>query len=326
MTHARVDRDAEEQALRELRQTDAWGRWGSEDERGALNYVTPEAVRRGTAAVRHGRVYPLSVHVRENRVPLLAGRPAPLHLMGLDGGDYAAGMVAKHLPDQQTAEDYLVVGTHGTTTHLDALCHVWTGGRMYNGFSGNLVRSYGATRLGVENVEGIVTRGVLLDVAGLRGVDVLPADYLVTERDLVECGERQGTLPLQSGDAVLVRTGWTTVFGRDEDAYSGMQPGIGSTAARHLVRSEVCLVGSDNTAVNAFSGYNPRHPERVLADWREGLADLHVPLLRNHGVYLLEMMDLEQLAADRVHSFLFCCAPLLVKGGTGSPVNPLAVS
>jgi len=117
------------------------------------------------------------------------------------------------------------------------------------------------------------------------------------------------------------------MFTLDEVKYSGTQPGVGPTAALHFALSEVCLVGADNTAVQGYSGYNPRYPERQSGeDPREGLMDLHIPLLRNLGTYLLEMLDLEQLAAAGVYDFLFSLAPLLIKGGTASPVNPLAVA
>jgi kynurenine formamidase len=301
-----------------------WGRWGSADERGSLNLVTPEAVLRGITKVRKGKVYALGSHIRENRVPLLAGRPAPMHFMGLDGGDWAVGAGGDR--HSQLAEDYLVIGTHGTSTHIDGLCHTWSEHKMYNGFSGDFVRSYGALRLGIENVEGLVTRGVLVDIAGYLGVDVLDADHLITADEVLGCLEAEDVGPLESGDAVLIRTGWSTVFAQDEARYSAMQPGVGPSAALMFARSEVCLVGCDNSAVNGFSGFNPRYPELQPApDWREGLTDLHIPLLRNLGIYLLEMLDLEVLGAAKVHEFLLCIAPLLIKGGTGSPVNPLAV-
>ena len=315
--------DHEREALEELASLSNWGRWGEDDERGALNFVDREAIQRAIAVIQKGNIYPLGIHIRENNVPLLEGRPAPLHLMGLNGGDWAAG-AGKDRPTQ-TAEDYLVIGTHGTTTHIDALCHAWSGHKMYNGFSGNLVRSYGAIRLGIENIEGIVTKGVLLDIAGHRGVEVMDPDDLVTAADVEACSRDEG-VTIERGDAVLVRTGWTQMFYRDPQAYSGMQPGVGSSAGLLLARREICLLGADNTAVNPYSGYNPRYPNRTPpADPRDGLAGIHVPYLRNLGIYLLEMLTLEQLAADRVYEFMFCLAPLLIKGGTASPVNPLAV-
>ena len=323
MSLSPTELDRERGAAEELGKMTNWNRWGKEDERGALNFVTPEAIRRGVTSVKQGKVYPLGLPVRENNVPLLEGRPAPIHLMAFDGGDFAAGAMADK--PSQMAEDYVIIGTHGTTTHMDALCHIWEGHQMYNGFSGNFVRSYGATRLGIENVEGIITKGVLLDLAGYRGVDIMASDDLITEDDIRGCMESQG-VNIESGDAVLVRTGWTNMFYQDQVAYSGLQPGVGPSAGLYLAQQGICAIGADNTAVNPYHGYNARYPNRPLPDDpRASLGSLHVPYLRNLGIYLLEMLTLEKLAHDKVYEFLLCVAPLLIKGGTASPINPLAV-
>jgi kynurenine formamidase len=211
---------------------------------------------------------------------------------------------------------------HGTGTHLDALCHMWTRGEMYNGWSGNWVRSAGAMRLGIENVGGIATRGILLDVAGHRGMEILDPDDLITEDDLLECARSEG-VDFASGDAVLVRTGWMATYASDPTGFSGMQPGLSASAGLLLARRDVCLVGADNAAVEAFPGSPAPNPD----DPRHGLhSRLHVAFLRNLGIYLLEMLDLDRLAAERIYEFQFALAPLLIDGGSGSPVNPLAIA
>jgi kynurenine formamidase len=309
-------RELEQRALSQLDSLSNWGKWGTKDERGALNWVNSAAVMRGLSTVRRAQVYALGNRIGPDS-PVSAGLPRPVHYMLRDAGDAAiadSGPSAEHY-----ALDALFISAiHETTTHVDALCHIWTEGKMYNGFADRTVPSAGAQHLGIERFEGVVTRGLLLDLAGFYSRDVLDADHLITAEDLAQCAKAQG-VSVESGDAVLIRTGWRSVYQSDRPRYSQMQPGLGPSAGLFLAEQEVCLMGADNTAVQAWGG-GPDDP-------RVGLTDvLHKPLLRNLGIYLLEMLNLEALAADRVYEFMFCLAPLLIEGGTTSPVNPLAVA
>jgi kynurenine formamidase len=318
--------DRELEAAAALAASSNWGRWGDQDQRGALNLVDGDAMRRGAALVTQGKMYRLGQDIRESRVPMMAGRPAPQHFMSFDGGDFAAGFRASPAvgEDRRFAEDTVILPVHGVTTHVDALCHLWTEDEMYNGFPGNAVRSYGAAKLGIERFEGLVTRGVMLDVATLAGVESLPPDFLVTQDHLEACLERQ-RVTIEPGDAVLVRTGWPEVFKTDPARYEGLQPGVGASAGLMLAEAGICLLGADNVAVNPHNGFNG-FANTFIQDEREKYRyDLHVPYLRNLGIYLLELVDLAALARDEVYEFQFALAPLMIKGGTGSPVNPLAV-
>jgi kynurenine formamidase len=299
-----------------------WNRWGAEDERGALNLLTGEVVRASLGAVRQGRILSLSLPIKgstsssaPSTVPHLKGRPLPQHFMSVDGADYEAGV---KLPagGRGIADDALLLSPHGTTTHMDALCHMWTGNRIYNGHASSRIRSYGATRCGIEKIDGIVTRGVLFDVAAYRGVDVMdPADR-ISALDLEAMSEAMG-VTVGQGDAIVIRTGWPTVYGQDPERYWGGEPGLSSDAAKWLAARDVSVVASDNSAI---SGLN-----------KDGLADetveddIHMIFLWRHGIYLMEMLWLEELAKAAQPSFLFVVAPLKIVGGTGSPVNPLAV-
>lgn len=287
-----------------------WGRWGTDDQLGALNHVRPEDVARAAGLVRRGRVYSLALPIRRSGIPYERSRNPALHLMKVDGGDYAAG--AQPPGGVRAADDYLVIACHGTT-HIDALSHVWIGEEMYNGFPGAMVRSSGAHKLAIDNVRGIVTRGVLLDAAAFKGVPHLPGGYAIDGDELEACAKAQG-VGVGRGDVLLVRTGWHTVFAGDPETYHRSQPGLGVTAARWLVEREVVAVGADNVAVEVDPAEDGR-----------SVVPLHVELIRNHGVYLLELLDLEDLARDRVFEFLFIAAPLRIVGGVGSPLNPLAV-
>jgi hypothetical protein len=162
-----------------------WGRWGDADEAGAVNLLDPDAVLQALSLVREGRVRSLALPIQPSGAPVLGDRHPVIHLMALDGGDYAAGVT---LPTNASiADDYIVMATH-TSTHIDALSHIWSEGLMYNGFSGNEVRSSGAAKLGIEKTPPIVARGVLLDIAGPE--PSLEPGYRITAADLERCEER----------------------------------------------------------------------------------------------------------------------------------------
>ncbi|WP_433326496.1 cyclase family protein [Spirillospora sp. CA-294931] len=298
-----------------------WGRWGSEDERGALNLLTPEAVVAAARCVRDGRVISLSLPIRgatsspaPATVPHLRGRPLPQHFMSIDGGDYAAGTrpIGAGL---KMADDALIVTPHGTTTHLDALCHMWSGDALYNGHPADRVRSYGAGRCGIDKAGPVVARGVLVDVPRLRGVPHLAAGDRVEPDDLEGAG-------LRPGDVAVIRTGWPLVWRAEgPDAYWAGQPGLSARAGRALAALDVSVVAADNAAIGGLNG-------RQLAD--EGPDDdLHLILLWRHGVHLAEMLWLEELAdaldGTGRDDFLFVAAPLKIEGGTASPIDPIAV-
>jgi len=292
-----------------------WGRWGTDDERGAANLVDSDKVRTAAGTVRTGKVYPLGFEISARRSLAHPARPRPAHFMTLDGGDFAAGLQA---PDgAQWAEDSVFLPVHGTT-HVDALSHFWAGDLLYNGHPATSVRSSGARRCGVEKIGALATRGVLLDLAAAAGLDHLPGGHVITAGELQACADRQG-VALAPGDAVLIRTGWPRVYEDDPQRYGLSSPGIGIEAAELLADADVTLVGSDNFAVEAML-------EGGRYDGGGRAPVVHRLLLRDRGIYMLEVLALDELAADAVWEFLFVLAPLRIVGGTGSPVNPVAIA
>ena len=283
-----------------------WGRWGPEDELGALNMLGQAEVRRGLAAVRDGTVLPLATPIVAGRGFGVAGRPAAAHYMMRDGGDYAAG-----LPERAGfgfADDVITLPTHGVT-HVNALAHIWRGGQMYNGIPSDRVTSRGAARLGVEKMRPIVTRGVFVDCAPGGDRDAGDRVHLDELTRLLAAGD----IELAPGDALLVRTGWLPAFtARRADATSW--PGLDRDCGGWLGERGVVLVGADNVGVEAYPSGDPGCQ-----------VPLHVELLRGHGIYLSELMDLDALAASGRGTFLFVLAPLPLVGAVGSPVAPVAV-
>lgn len=291
----------------------SWGRWGSDDERGATNLLTADHVLQSlrTAATK-GRLYPLAQPIRPNGTPR-SDSGLSIHLMSQDAGDYATGAVAPVGEGQSVAMDYLFLRLHGSATHVDALGHVWAGDQLYNGHASAGGGSAGLRRCAIDRLPGMITRGVLLDVAGRQNVPRLESSKEITVEDLEACLRDQG-VDLKAGDAVLIRTGWPSMYSEDAERYVWEFPGIGLAAARWLAAHDVVLVGADTLGVEVRTRARP---------WD---LPVHLCLLHEHGVHMLELLDLERLAADNVHEFLFILAPLPIEGGTGSPVNPLAIA
>jgi kynurenine formamidase len=287
---------------------EAWKRWGAEDERGALNLIGREEVQRAVSLVRTGEVVSLAQ-------PLSSKTPGPKHRCGLqhfmnrDGGDYAAG--GRRPGGFQFSEDSVMMPLH-IGTHIDALCHAWYDDELYNGFPGNTIRSTtGATRLGVDKMPPIVTRGVLLDFVRLTG-QPLPPNHSIGRSELVEAAAA-ADVEIGLGDAVLIRTGWLESQSGVADVSFDEEPGIDVEAALWLAQRDVALIGADNYAIEVL----PFPQGRVFP--------VHQRLIRDYGVPLLEGLSLAGLAGRRRSTFLLVASALPIVGATGSPLAPIAV-
>jgi kynurenine formamidase len=187
------------------------------------------------------------------------------------------------------------------------------GDSFYNCFKlGDIGTRSGFKKLGVEHVGALMTRGVLIDVAGLKGVDMLPTSYVVTPDDLRAALARAGQR-LEPGDAVIIRTGWSKLMGEDNQRYGSANAGIGIAAAQWLLTQDPMLIAADNCCVEV----RPSEPPHSLP--------VHAMMLIQHGIYLAENLVLEQLAAAQAHEFAFIVQPLKIKGATGSAIAPIAV-
>jgi kynurenine formamidase len=292
-----------------------WGRWGADDERGALNLIDAEAVLAALGACRTGVVYPLGLPIQlHGSGPVFDYRGTPQRLTLMNHGDPGSFVEFGAAPDVGTNEDVLVLASH-TLTHMDALSHVFAEGTLYNGFPMETVRTHtGAARCGIDKVGAVVGRAVHLDLPGQREVPWLEPGYVITADDLRSCARHQG-VEIGPGDVLLVRTGFLDYWRSLADpAEAVAQPGIGLGAVELIAERDVAVVGSDNSAV-----------EPVPFDQNIFLG-VHMELLINLGVHMFEHLNLGELAAAGVHECLFVAAPLNVPGASGSPVNPLAIA
>lgn len=247
--------------------------------------------------------------------PLFTGMPCSPNHPG-----FRMTLIRRHgdmvRPDGGSASNEILVTGGHVGTHVDALAHVSHDGCLHGGIDAAEAQVGGVhTQHGAERIPPMITRGVLLDVAATRGVDVLDPGQGVTADDLAAAAERAGAEPGR-GDVALVRTGWARHFA-DAPTYLGQAdgvPGVTEDGARWLAEREVVAAGADTTA---FEQIPPGAGHRVLP--------VHRILLVEHGIHIVEHLALEEASAAGLGEFLFVMAPLRIVGGTGSPVRPVAV-
>jgi kynurenine formamidase len=280
-------------------------KWGAADTRGSANHVKPASVLAALQFAKTGEVIELGQELTAT-MPVFGTRRFDLH---------TKRTVMNAGRNRRGSNEEIVVSEIGHVgTQFDAFPHQTVGDTLYNCVPVESVATRGGfTKMGVESVGALVARGVLIDVAALKNVKVLPDNYEITPQDLQQALARQ-KLTLKPGDAVLIHTGWGTLWNVDNARYVKTCPGIGVAAAQWLATQDPLLVGADTWAVEV--GPNP-DPDLSLP--------VHQFMLAISGIHLLENMKLEPVASRAVHEFAFVVQPLKIKGGTGSTVAPIAI-
>jgi len=280
-------------------------KWGPTDERGAGNLKGPETVLRAARLIRAGEVIELG-RVLAPGMPMNNTRQFNVHTKRTTMNTQS---------NRRGSNEELVVAEMGQVgTQFDGFAHQTIGDSMYNCFTVSETSTRtGFTRLGIHNVGAIVTRGVLIDVAALKGVDMLPEKYEVTVQDLQQAMAKQG-VSLQAGDAAMIHTGWGKLWAKDNARYQAGNPGIGVAASEWLARQSPILVGGDTGPVEVSP-----NPDNDLS------LPVHQIMLVVNGIHLLENLKLDELAEKRVYEFAFVIEPLKLQGGTGSTVAPIAI-
>ncbi len=280
-------------------------KWGAEDERGAANHMRPETVLRAARLIKTGEAIELGWMLGSD-MPLVGTRRFDLHTKRTTG---PMGSNKRYSNEELVTTELGQVGTQ-----FDMFSHQGIDGQLYNCIKiDDVATRSGFTKLGVEKIGTLFTRGVLVDVAAAKGVEMLEAGYEITVADLQEALKRQG-VSIGAGDAVLIRTGFGKLWGKDNAKYNASCPGIGVAAAQWLAQQDVMLIGADNFPVEVAP-----NPDKTLN------LPVHQLALAVHGIFLLENMNLEALAAHGVYEFALLVQPLKIKGGTGSTVAPVAL-
>jgi len=292
--------------------------WGVDDEIGRLNLITPESQSAILSRVSGGKSYDLSVEY-------FIGMPS-----WQAAGDPHYRMWMTHTPHGTVIDDPLNLGktmnehvsytgaaismyTH-MGTHIDALNHFGLDGKIWNGFSAaEHAGDRGWQVAGAENIPPIIARGVMIDVAAAKGIDVLPEGYRVTRNDLKKALTRQET-ELRKGDVVLIRTGRMQRYA-DAEAYMANPPGMGLEAARFLVEENgAMIVGADNLSFESF-------PSELDTDY----VPVHTYLLAEQGTPIIELAYLEDLSRDQIFEFAFIGGSLKLRGADAAPIRPIAI-
>jgi kynurenine formamidase len=280
-------------------------KWGDGDERGAANHMSPQRVARAAQLIRSGQVFELG-RVLAMDIPFFGTRRFDIHTKRT-GGPMGSNK-------RITNEELVITELGQVGTQLDMFSHQGMDGLLYNCFkSDEIATRNGFTKLGVDKIGMLFTRGVLIDVAALKGVDILPSGYEITASDLQASLSRQG-VSLQPGDAVLIHSGYSKLWGVDNARYNRDTPGIGAPAAEWLAKQDVMLIGADTFGVEVAP-----NPDKSLS------LPVHQIALVVNGIFLLENLKLDELAASRAYEFAFIVQPLKIKGATGSTVVPVAV-
>ena len=279
-------------------------KWGANDERGAANHMKPQTVLNAVKLIKTGEVIELG-HVLNDKIPFSGTRRFDVHVKRTFLNQFS---------NMRGSNEEIVISEIGQVgTQFDGFAHQTHQNSWYNCFKvdENATRS-GFTKLGVHNVGALITRGVLIDVAGFKGVEMLGDNYEITV--VLEGALKKQNLTLQPGDAVIVHTGWGKLWGKENARYMRSCPGLGVAAAQWLIGKDPMLLGADNWPVEVAP-----NPDKQLS------LPVHQIALVVNGVHLLENLKLDELAAKGVSEFAFVMQPLKIQGGTGSTVAPIAV-
>jgi kynurenine formamidase len=280
-------------------------KWGATDERGSANHQKPVAVMNAAKLIKSGEVFELA-HVLGPSMAFFGTRRFDVHTKRTFMNQFS---------NMRGSNEEIIITELGQVgTQFDGFAHQTHLNSWYNcqKVDENVDRG-GFKKFGIHNVGALFTRGVLIDVAGFKGVEMLGDNYEITVEDLEGALKKQN-LTLQPGDAVLIHTGWGKLYGKDNARYVKSCPGIGVPAALWLATKDPMLLGADNWPVEVSP-----NPDKQLS------LPVHQVALVVNGIHLLENLKLDDLAQKGVSEFAFVMQPLKIQGGSGSTVSPIAV-
>jgi kynurenine formamidase len=285
---------------------------------GLVGQLGPASTLAALAGVKEGRVYDLD-STRWHQMPVAPVHP-PFQVLSYRTATGLRNQGDREWPARNTAEvaviSELVMGTIHTGAHIDGLSHVCCGpeARWYGGDSAyDSLGDFGALRCDATTIPPIITRGVLVDIAGHLGEQALGESHVVTRADVQAALDSQG-VAIRPNDAVLIRTGYMSLWPDMDKAARHAGAGIDHEAAVHIAEAGAVLVAGDTENLEVYPSVDPDNPLPV-----------HVEFLIERGIHIMELVDMEELAADRVYQFCFVCLPLPIRGATGSMVRPIAI-
>lgn len=288
-------------------------KWGPADEIGAANYLTPAVALAAAQLVKTGKTYSLGITVNTT-TPAYPPRTCSIYIVQPGQTGSADGLG----PTKTTYNDDILNCWTGIGTQLDGLGHIGVSDRYYNGNKwGEFATIGGLKKLGADKVPPMVTRGVLLDMAGLLGVDVVKEGTAFNTKEIDAAAQRQG-VQIRQGDVVIFHTGWLSLIEKDPKRYGAAEPGVGREGARYLVSKGVVAVGADTWGVEVI-------PFEKDGDKDGAVFGVHQILLPMSGTYILENVNTAELVKDKAWEFLFVLGQNKYQGAVQSMINPVAI-
>lgn len=301
-----------------------WGRWGSGDEIGCLNYLGQKEVLRAIKSVIQGKVFPLAVEIcSDSGDPVWPNKSGAVKFMIKDKASFLSKKSKPYSGEMEGADDFISMYLHGTT-HFDALGHVWYEDRLWNGYD-SITTIDGLEKADILPIaeHGVVGSAVLLDIANMMGKKSLDRGEAFGLDEILACAKKQG-IEITKHDVLLIRTGWLNVFYEKgphafyDNEFS--EPGLSFSTdlVNWMHKMEIPVLGTDSLANETT--YDPK---------TKLFLPLHLALLRNLGVLMNEILWLEDLAKDcskdGQYRFMYVAAPLKIKGASGAPTNPIVI-
>lgn len=284
-------------------------KFGPDDQVGNLNFVTPAKTLAASRLVTTGKSYRLGIETNKD-TPAFPPRTFALTVVQpSQSGGTTLG------PSKTSYNDDIITGWVGVGSQLDGLGHVGIDNLYFNcNRAPDFAMADGLKRLGIEHVPAIATRGVVLDMAGYFGTDIVKEGTAFNRAEIEGAMKRQGIVAIEKGDVVLFHTGWLALLGKDNARFGSVGPGLGREGAKYLASLGVAMVGADTPSV-----------EVIPYEKDAGLFEVHQILIALNGIHLLENMNTAELVKDKAWEFLFTLGPSRITGGVQAIVNPIAI-
>jgi len=282
-------------------ESESWypSKYGPDDTFGALNLLSPEKVLQAAKLIKTGKTYSLAIQSGKN-TPAVSHRNYNMTVLYADFPG----------PEKICAHDDLLSTWLGVGTQIDGFAHMGYDKKFYNGIPAHQVWDIGGVkRFAIDKIPPIVTKGIVLDMAGHAGVDILDKGHIITIADIQSAAKAQ-KVTIEAGDVVLFHTGWMSLIGEDNHLFESGEPGINDESAEYLASLGVVAIGADNYGVEAY----PKEGKRV-----------HPILLAKHGVHILENINTKELVKDKAYEFLFVLGTPKFEGAVQAIINPIAI-
>lgn len=283
-------------------------KWGPNDQIGAANLLTPELALAAAKLVKTGKTYRLGVETN-SKTPAFGPRSWAL-VINQPGQVGGVGLG----PTKTNYNDDIYMGYVGTGSQIDGMGHIGVDNVYYNcNKNSEFVQANGLTKLGIEKLPAIATRGVVLDMASYYGKNPVPEGTAYNRKEIDEQAKRQG-VEIRKGDVVLFYSGWLDLVGKDDKRYIAGEPGIGKEGAEYLASKQVIAVGADTWGLEA-----------IPFETGVGVFEVHQILIPKNGIYILENIDTAELVKDKAWEFLFVLGASRFTGGVQAIINPVAI-